>query len=332
MSGRPYVETLVFVGGIAADVRAWVPEHPDADNDVAWGTEGVLAPGGRAASAAIGAVRLGRRFVDLVGCVGDDLLGDSIVSTLKEAGLSVRLVDRIEGVATGMQQVVIDSKGERRMVGVPNANWQCSDVQLRKADATIFGADLLYATLEIPMSTVQRVVATASQRGVPVMLDATPLPTAAGDDVLDKSLLGNVDVLLVNWNGARRLADLPTAAGPVAVEMGKRLLRQGPKAVVITMGEHGAMVAVRGKHALIEPFAVKVVEVTAAGDAFASALAVGLTDQARGGWRWEQLVQATRFASAAAAVSLTRTGGQASLPSREDVERMLTAHPQRVRR
>lgn len=330
MTSRPYVDTLVFLGGISVDVRAWVTEQPDGDNPVTWGIEGSLGPGGRAAVAAAGAVKLGRRFVDLVGCVGDDLLGDSIVHSLKDSGVSVRLVDRVKGTATGLQQVAIDSKGDRRMVGVPAANWHTGEAQVRRADSTIFGADLLFATLEVPLDTVSRVVSVACSRGVPVLLNATPIPTPSGEDVLDDSLLRNVDVLLTNWSAAQRMAEMPDASGPVGLELGRRLLKLGPKAVVITLGEHGSMVAVRGKHALVEPVAAHAVDTTGAGDAYAAALAVGLTAQSRGNYRWEYLLQAARFASAAAAASVTRVGGLASLPDRDEVERLMTAQSHSV--
>lgn len=332
MTSRPYVETLVFMGGISADVRADVQEHPDGESEVAWGIHGRLEAGGRAASAAVGAVRLGRRFVDLIGCVGDDLLGDSMVSSLKDEGVSIRLVDKIPGSPTGMRQVVTDAKGDRRTVGVSNANWHCGDAQIRKADSTIFGADLLFCTLEVPLESVHKVVALAAQRNVGVLLDANPVPTAAGEDELTRNLLSNVDVLLVNWNAARRLAGVPDMQGPVAVELAKRLLRLGVKATVITMGEHGAMLANRGNHALVPAYSARVADPAGAGDAFAAALAVGLTDQARGGWRWEQLLHATKFASAAAAVAVGRFGGQESLPTRQEVERMMASQPHTVRR
>jgi ribokinase len=332
MTTRPYVDTLVFVGGISADVRTWVHEHPDVDNEVAWGTEGRLSPGGRAASAAVGAVKLGRRFVDLVGCVGDDWLGDSLYDSLKDAGVSMRLVDKVDSVPTGIRQVVIDSKGERRTVGAPNANWHCGQQQLRKADSSIFGADLVYATLEVPLQTVERLVVTAAGRNVPVLLDVTPFPTPAGEDSLEKKILGNADVVLANWTAARKLAEMPEAVGPVALELAKRLLRSGPKAVVITLGEHGSMVAMRGKHALIEPYKTRVTDTSGAGDAYGAALAVGLTDQARGGWTWDQLLNAARFAAAASAVSVSKSGELDSLPTREEVERVMAVQVPKIRR
>jgi ribokinase len=325
MTGRPYVESLVFAGGISAEMRAWVDEHPDFDREVAWATEGKLSPGGRAANASVAAVRLGRKFVDLVGCVGDDLLGESMIAALKEEGMSVRLVDRVPGAGTSLQQVVVDSKGERRTVGVANANWQCSEAHIRKSESSIFGADLMYATLEIPMPAVRRLVAISATRKVPVLLDATPVPTPGGDDVIGTNLASHVDVLLANWNSASRMAGMAGTGGPVAVEMAKRLLAMGPKAVVITMGEHGALVAIRGKHALVQPPRAQVADVTAAGDVFGGALAVALTSQARGDWRWEQLIKAVEFATAAASVCVSRVGGRESFPTRADVERQLAS-------
>ncbi len=331
MTGRPYVETLVFLGGIAVDVRSWTPAHAEVDAPMVWASAGGVGPGGRGASAAVAAVKLGRRFVDLVGCVGDDFLGETIVGVLKDAGVSLRLVDRIPDTATGIQQVVIDDHGDRRTVASSNANSRVGMAQIRKADSTIFGADLLFATLEVPLATVKQVVAMAVGRNVPVLLNATPLPTVEGVKALGKELLSKVDVLLINWSEALLLADMNGVTGPAGVEVCKRILRLGPKAVVVTMGEHGSMVAIRGKHALIEPFSVNAIDTTAAGDAYAGAFAVGLTSQSAGNYNWTHLLKAGHFASAAAALCVSKPGGHSALPDRESVERLLLSQPREVR-
>ena len=268
-------------------------------------------------------MRLGRRFVDLVGCIGDDLLGRSILDSLKDAGVSTRLVDTLVGVPTGIHEVFVDVNGERRVVGAPNANSRCLEAQALKADSTIFGADMLYATLEIPHDTVNRVLRTAAGRDIPVLLDATPLPTAEGLDDLDNTLLGRADVLLTNYASAQRLAGMAGTVGASVVEMAEKLLARGPEAVVVTMGEHGAMAAMAGRHAFIPAFADHPIDASSAGDAFGGGLAVGLTNQSRRNWRWEELLFAVRFASAAAAVCVQRKGGVTSLPNRDEVEKFL---------
>lgn len=315
-----------MVGGVNVDVHTHVIEHPDDDREVAWGDEGRMSPGGRAANVAVTATRLGRKFVELVGCVGDDMLGESVLTSLKAENVSTRLVNRLEGAVTGIRQVVIDSKGATRSIGSANANWHCGENQIRKADTTIFGADTVYVTLEIPMPSVRRVIATAASRDVPVILDATPLPTPAGLETIDRKVLSHVDVLLTNWSSAQRLAQM-SASGPMAVELSKELLRMGPKAVVVTMGEHGALIAIRGQHALVEAARVQLVDQVGAGDVFAGSLVVALTSQSRGNWTWDRIFNATRFASAAAGIAVSRPGGRESFPNRLEVERRLNSEP-----
>ena len=91
--------------------------------------------------------------------------------------------------------------------------------------------------------------------------------------------------------------------------------------VVLTRGAQGAQAKSRdGEEADVPAFPVSAVDTTAAGDAFVGALAVKLAEGA--GVR-ESLI----FASAAAAVSVTRLGAQPSLPSRGEVERFLAQGP-----
>jgi ribokinase len=63
-------------------------------------------------------------------------------------------------------------------------------------------------------------------------------------------------------------------------------------------------------------FAVEAVDTTAAGDTFNAALAVALAEGLA-------LDDALRFANAAAAISVTRLGAQASAPDRAEVEALL---------
>jgi ribokinase len=58
------------------------------------------------------------------------------------------------------------------------------------------------------------------------------------------------------------------------------------------------------------------VDTTAAGDAFNGALAVATAER-------KPLVEAARFASAAAALATTKAGAQPSLPLRPEIEQLL---------
>jgi ribokinase len=94
------------------------------------------------------------------------------------------------------------------------------------------------------------------------------------------------------------------------------LRRRGPRTVVITLGSEGAVFCDGNKAEWVAPFAVDVVDTTAAGDAFVGALAVRLAEGTA-------LRDAVEFACAAGALTATRPGAQPSLPTRSEVDSLL---------
>ena len=132
-------------------------------------------------------------------------------------------------------------------------------------------------------------------------------------------MLGNVD--LVTPNETEALTLLGAAADKIetieqAEAAAKQLLALGVGTVVLKLGPQGCLVAGDGFCEAIAGFSVEAVDTTAAGDTFNGALAVGLVEG-------KVLPEAARFANAAAALSTTRAGAQPSMPSREEVERLL---------
>jgi ribokinase len=86
--------------------------------------------------------------------------------------------------------------------------------------------------------------------------------------------------------------------------------------VLLKLGDQGCFYS-DGEIELFSPaFPVTAIDATAAGDTFNAALAVGLAED-RG------IEEALRFANAAAAISVTRLGAQASVPARAEVDALL---------
>lgn len=67
---------------------------------------------------------------------------------------------------------------------------------------------------------------------------------------------------------------------------------------------------------MFEPPPVNAIDTTAAGDAFNGAFATGLL-------LWNDPFKSARFATAAAAVSVTRCGAQASMATMDEVRELL---------
>jgi ribokinase len=144
----------------------------------------------------------------------------------------------------------------------------------------------------------------ARGRGLPTILNPAPVP----DDGIE--FLDLVEYLTPNAGEAARLSGVAGAEAAAAA-----LRARGARSVLVTLGEGGVLAYGDGPSQHVPAFRVTAIDTTAAGDAFNGALAVGLTEG-------RELLSAVRFANAAAAVACTRRGAQASLPTRDEVDRL----------
>jgi len=129
--------------------------------------------------------------------------------------------------------------------------------------------------------------------------------------------LARLAYLAVNETEAEFLTGLPVESEQDVERVAGALRARGPKTVVLTLGARGAYVAGEGERALVPGFPVEAVDTTAAGDVHCGALAVALVEG-------RPLLEAVRFANAAAALSVTKLGAQPSAPRRPDIDALLS--------
>jgi ribokinase len=294
---------IVVVGSINMDLVAHTHQIPVPGQTVI-GTGFDTTPGGKGANQAVAVARLGYP-VQMVGMVGDDVFGQALLDNLANAGVGTEAVARVSG-PSGVAPILVAESGENSIVVVPGANGKMDKAAVDRQGALIRSAGMVLCQLELPLETVGHLLALCAGAGVPVVLDpapAAPLPDSAFRQVA--------------WftpnetEAAFYLGNQPNSEAAA-----QQLLQKGLKGVVLKRGSDGAYVAVAGKAAWVRPFPVKPVDTVAAGDSFNGAFAVALLE---GNDPWA----AARFASAAAAISVTRKGAQASMPSRADVEKFL---------
>jgi ribokinase len=171
----------------------------------------------------------------------------------------------------------------------------------------IAGSDLLMLQLEIPVDRVLAAIEIARRHRVPVMLDPAPAPAAYPPELL------RVELICPNATEASMLSGLPVGTLEEARTAAEWLHAAGTEHVAITLGAMGACLLSEGRFLQIEPYPVEAIDTTAAGDAFAGALAV----------RWRQtgnLVEALQFANAAGALAASRRGAQASMANFHEIE------------
>jgi ribokinase len=293
------VAEIAVVGSLNLDLTIRVSRLP-LPGETVLGRESSRDTGGKGANQAVAAARLGRG-VDLVGLVGADDDGRLLLDALAAAGVGVSAVGRHPSLPTGLALITVDDLAENTIVVSPGANGALRPAHL---DAEVIGgAAAVLLQLEVPLETVEAAALLA--RGTVVLNPAPARPLGEG-------LLARADVLVPNRSELGTLAgSAPPTSADEAVSMARSL--PGGGAVVVTLGDQGALVVEGGRVTAVPARRVESVDTTAAGDAFCAGLADALVAGA-------DLVQATGWAVRCGAAAVTRRGAQASLPTRAEVE------------
>ncbi|MCW8098664.1 ribokinase [Streptomyces tauricus] len=293
---------LLVVGSANADLVVGVERRPGAGETVL-GSDLALHPGGKGANQAVAAARLGARTA-LLARVGDDAHGRLLLDSQRAAGVDTSGV-LVGGAPTGVALITVDPSGDNSIVVSPGANGRLTpdDIREPSAVALLTSSRAVSTQLEIPLETVEEVVR-GLRPGTRFVLNPSPPQPLPAD------VLAACDPLIVNEHEARVV--LGTDAGATPEEWARALLALGPRSVVITLGEEGALVADASGATRVPAVKVTAVDTTGAGDSFTAALA----------WRLgagESLADSAAYAARVGAVAVTRQGAQASFPTAEEV-------------
>ena len=290
------------------DVVAVAPRIPVAGETII-GSKYFTEPGGKGANQAYTAAKLGRH-VSMLGRIGNDEFGDAMRSNLAEVGCEIGSLGAAPGTS-GVALIFVAETGQNSIIVVPGANNEFRPENVEADIAGLREIDIVLLQLENPIETVLAAARAAKGRQAQIILDPAPAPASP----LPRELFSLVDILTPNETEAAILAGLPPCrlnpeeAGAVA----KKLQLLGARTLIMKLGDQGCLLVEDSHSTLIEAPSVDASDTTAAGDVFNGALAVALSEGA-------DLRNACRFAVNAAALSVTRLGTQAAVPSREEVE------------
>jgi ribokinase len=308
--------SIIVVGSINTDLVIRGPCLP-VPGETVTGGEFYRAFGGKGANQAVAAARAALEPVLFVGAVGDDELGNAAAGHLRSENLVCDYIKTVPGEPSGVALILVDEAGQNLISVAAGANARLSPRDLDAVpDAAFAAARVFLTSLETPLETVFYGLQRAKRAGLFTVLN--PAPAAAA--ILDGNLLPLVDVITPNTGEAALLTTAPTRQASAhdeeaALGSARRLQSLGCRQVVVTLGSAGCLV-VDEQTTRIPGRAVRAVDATAAGDAFNGALAVGLSEG-------RSLVEAARWANAAAALSVTKRGAQPSLPTRHEIDAFL---------
>jgi ribokinase len=302
--------SILVVGSSNTDMIIKVQRIPKPGETILGG-EFAMAAGGKGANQAVGAARAGGA-VTFIARVGQDMFGDKAVAGFVADGINVDYVVRDRACPSGVALIFVAQDGENSIAVASGANAELVPADLKKARRAFNRASVVVLQLETPLKTVEAAVKLAASAGARVILNPAPARS------LPDALLRRVYLLTPNETEAELLTGVAVKNDTAAARAADALLERGVENVIITLGARGALVAGKEGRGLVKGYKVKPVDTTAAGDVFNGTLAVALAEG-------KSLREAARFASAAAAISVTRLGAQTSAPTRKEIERMLGA-------
>ncbi len=310
---------FVVVGSLNMDFVVTV-EHLPAPGETVLGRDFQMIPGGKGANQACAAAKLGgsRVQVRMIGRVGYDLFADHLKASLSAAGVDVSGIHASKARPTGVALIWVDRAGQNSIVVASGANHELLPADVESFRRLFRGARFVLFQLESPLETVKTALAVAREEGAETILDPAPARP------LSEEMLALADILTPNETEAMILLGRPPArvSADEAPELARALRERGARTVVLKLGDQGCYYE-NGLRRIHEPcFPVAVRDTTAAGDTFNAALAVALAEG-------KSIGESLRFANAAAAISVTRLGAQASVPSRAEVDQFLTASVRR---
>lgn len=315
---------VMVIGSINIDLVADVERLP-REGETVWAAGLQQHLGGKGANQAAVAGLMGAETL-MVGCVGDDVFGPRATQGLEGAGVDCGLVRTVSGTPTGTALITVGARGENTIVVIPGANGALTAADVERAAGAMAACHAVMMQFEVPDEVVMAAAATIARlrkTAARPLLVLNPSPyrgTAVPPD-------GTVDMLIINEVEAEEMTGLKVQSPEDAAEAALRLLprlRQGGH-VVVTLGEQGAVAVSDGDETPLYIPAKKVrpVDTTGAGDTFAGALVTQLC-------AGRSMAEALRFATAAAAITVTRPGAQSSFPRRVEVEAALGDAPNPV--
>jgi ribokinase len=300
---------ITVVGSFNMDLFIEAPRFP-APGETLFGKNFRRAPGGKGANQAYAVALMGQSAA-IIGAVGQDAFGDEMLANLQAAGVNASGVARRKDAASGTAMVTLDAAGENTIIVANGANDTLSGGDVTRHAGLIRQSRAMITQLETPLESVETALRLAREAGVPAILN--PAPYSPAPDALlafcDWIIPNEIEAAKLSGVEVRNLKDAANAVAEI------RRLSNCPN-ILVTMGPNGVWLDTPRHKCHVPGFKVEAVDTVGAGDTFIGAFVVKLVEGA-------DEREAVRFGCAAAAIAVTRRGAQASIPTRDEVEKFL---------
>lgn len=262
-------------------------------------------PGGKGLNQAVAARRAGCAVI-LIGAVGRDANGVTLLGTLEQEGIDPDRIARLDDAPTGLAHIMVDRGGENSIVVASGANK--ADFPLRSLIDGI-EAPVFLAQLEVGLAPIKAFFAQARRTGSRTILNAAPAIPAAS------ALFEDSDILILNEHELAQFsgASCPASDEAAIAEAARSLMVRDDQAIIVTLGARGTQIIDATGSRRIPARMVTVTDTTGAGDCFCGVLAASLA-------RGAALADAVGRANLAASLAVQRSGAAAAMPTEAEID------------
>lgn len=304
-AGKP----IVILGVFVADTAYRADRQPRMGETIL-GNSFKLGPGGKGSNQAVAAGKLGADVTFLTR-LGVDAFADMAKQTWQAAGVKSAVIDTPDSYTGAAYIFVEEGSGNNAIIVSPGAAMLISTADIRAHAGLIRSAGVFVTQLEQPIDAALEALEIARGAGVTTILN--PAPAAS----LPDRIYALCDYITPNETEAEGLTGIKVSTIGDARRAADSLLAKGVGAVIVTLGEKGALLHGKDRSAHVAAVnAGPVMETTGAGDAFNGGLAAALA-------KGIEPLEAVRFACAVAGISVTRPGTAPSMPTLGEVEALL---------
>ncbi|MEO3992867.1 MAG: carbohydrate kinase family protein [Desulfurococcaceae archaeon TW002] len=254
-------DVLVF-GDLNIDVVMYVSKLPEPDKDIQ-ATNLRIRPGGVGYNVSIALKELGLTPY-LIASVGNDVFGQYIIKKMEEAGLEVSSVRLVNGVETGLVSILVLPNGTKAMTSFRGANKHTTittqDLKILSSVKHVHVSGYTLLNTDEGAATL-KILNEASKLGITRSIDLEGVAFSGLDKVL--KIKGLTDYVFTNKE------ELKTLIKHEVLESGSKiheLLK--PKTTIVKLSEEGSIAFTSSGIIKQEPYRIKVINCTGAGDAF----------------------------------------------------------------
>lgn len=298
-------KVMVF-GSFVVDLMARAPYLPTAGQTVK-GNLFKMGAGGKGFNQAVAAHKAGADVITVTK-VGRDSFRNVALDVINELGMNDIGIIKSDEVDTGIALINVDENtSQNQIIIVPGA---CSTITKEEIDNLkpyIQESKYILLQLEVNQDANEYITKLAKEYGAKIILNTAPYQK------IPDSFLSQIDIVTPNEIEAYEMTGVKVIDLESAKKCAKVFYEKGVKEVIITLGENGVFVSSNGREEIIEPYKVKAVDTTGAGDAFNGGLITALSEG-------KDIFEASKFANALAGLSVQKIGTTPSMPTRKEID------------